>query len=205
MITNIYITTLFSAILISGIAEPGPKHSFVDFLQDYLDIKYSNTDFNEYLYVSVKKQRLYHIRKANVVGEYIVSTAKQGVGSNENSKMTPSGLHTIKSKIGDDIPIGGVFEQRVHNGKIAQIENRPISTGSDDITTRIIWLTGEEKGLNQGGKFDSYARHIYIHGTPEEGLLGSPASHGCVRMKNEDIVKLYESITEGTPVIILNN
>jgi hypothetical protein len=201
---RIYVT-LLSAIITLGIGGSGPKYSFVNFLQDYLDIKYSGTDFNEYLYVSVKKQRLYHIRKADVVDEYIISTAINGVGSNKNSKMTPSGLHTIKSKIGDNVPIGGIFESRMYSGNIASIEKKPISTGKDDITTRIMWLTGEEKGINQGGEFDSYNRHIYIHGTSEEGLLGSPASHGCVRMKNEDIMKLYEKITEGTAVIILNN
>jgi L,D-transpeptidase-like protein len=185
--------------------EKKPKRHFVSFLNDYLSIKYYGKQFDEYVYVSVKKQMLYHIKNNEVVAEYPVSTAKNGVGNTKGSEKTPSGLHSISEKYGDNIPLGGILASRTYNGNIASIEEKPISTGSDDVTTRILWLNGEEPGLNSGGHTDSKERLIYIHGTPEEGLIGTPSSHGCIRMKNADVVELYKNISVGIYVIILNN
>ena len=82
---------------------------------------------------------------------------------------------------------------------------KPIETGEDAITTRVLTLEGLENGINKGGELDSYGRHIYIHGTAEEGLIGQPASHGCVRMRNEDVIDLFNRVDKGLKVIILNN
>ena len=182
-----------------------PKHAFVGFLQDYLALKYSGRDFNEYLYVSIKKQRLYHIQQKEVMGEYVISPPDKGAGAEQHSEKTPTGLHSINNKIGDGVPPGGIFINRSYSGKTTRIYTDRTSTGNDEVTTRILWLAGEEQGVNKGGDKDSYARHIYIHGTPEEGLLGAPASHGCIRMKNNEVIELYQHASKGMYVIILNN
>ena len=93
---------------------------------------------------------------------------------------------------------------RVFYGQIATIYNDISRSKTDDVTTRILWLSGEEKDINKGGDVDSYQRFIYIHGTSEEGRLGTPASHGCIRMKNKDILELYNKIAVGTKVLILD-
>ncbi|MEE9575358.1 MAG: L,D-transpeptidase [Gammaproteobacteria bacterium] len=188
-----------------GIQPNPPKRTFVNFLQDYLTIKYAERSFGEYLYVSVKKQKLFHIRDMQIISEYVISTARNGVGSESNSEKTPSGLHSIFRKIGDGVPMTGVFVNRSYSGSTAGISTRKLSSETDDVTTRIMWLAGEEDGVNKGGNIDSKSRNIYIHGTPEEGLLGTPASHGCIRMGNADVISLYNAVREGTYVIILNN
>ena len=104
----LYLCALFSGKQFSG-EDDGttkPKLAFVGFLQDYLALKYSDRDFNEYLYVSIKKQRLYHIRQKEVVGEYVISTSQNGAGAELHSEQTPTGLHSINKKIGDGVPAG---------------------------------------------------------------------------------------------------
>ena len=88
--------------------------------------------------------------------------------------------------------------------KIAKIHNDSSRSKTDDVTTRVLWLSGEEDGINKGGNVDSYQRYIYIHGTSEEGRLGIPASHGCIRMKNFEVVELFNKIALGTKVLILD-
>lgn len=175
------------------------------FLSEYLKLKYPDKDFSTYLYVSVKHQKLYVIKNDSVIKNYIVSTAKKGVGNEFNSEKTPLGLHSIKRKIGDDVPLGGILETRVYNGKKAVIFNDKTKADGDYVTTRILWLDGEEIGLNKGRNVDSYNRFIYIHGTPEEGYIGEPASHGCIRMRNAEVIELYDIVNEGTPILILKN
>lgn len=177
----------------------------MDFLMEYVDLKYPTQQFESFVYVGIQRQKLYYIEKNKVLAEYTVSTSKHGFGNVANSFRTPDGLHTIFEKIGDNQPMGTIFTNRVSTGKIADIEKKPISSGRDEITSRIITLIGEEPGINKGGSVDSYARCIYIHGTPEEGLLGQPASHGCIRMSNEDVIDFYGKIKPGTKVLILNN
>lgn len=101
--------------------------------------------------------------------------------------------------------MGGRFESRVYTGKTAPIYSDTTRSLTDDVTSRILWLHGEESGINKGRRVDSFKRLIYIHGTSEEGRLGTPASHGCIRMKNEDVIELYSLVEEGTPVLILKN
>jgi len=92
---------------------------------------------------------------------------------------------------------------RVYSGKIAEILTDKTNAKKDYVTSRIMWLQGEEPGINKGRNMDSYNRYIYIHGTPEEGFIGQPASHGCIRMKNKDVIELFELVEEGTHLLVL--
>mgnify|MGYP001115360353 FL=1 len=172
---------------------------------EYLSIKYPNQSFQNFIYVGVKRQELDLYLNGNHIISYPVSTSMHGAGTKAGSDMTPIGLHKIKGKFGSDVPIGGILKARKYTGNIASIQTNPVKTGEDAITTRVLTLEGLENGINKGGQLDSYGRHIYIHGTAEEGLIGQPASHGCVRMRNEDVIDLFNRIDKGLKVIILNN
>jgi hypothetical protein len=161
-------------------------------------------EYNELLYVSIKKQKLYHIINNIIIDQYIISSAKKGIGNIRNSDKTPTGLHFIKEKHGHKTPINGRMIARNFEGEIATIFTDSTTSKTDDITSRILWLSGLEQGINKGGNVDSYQRYIYIHGTSEEGKLGIPASHGCIRMKNKDVIKLFNKVNEGTKVLILD-
>ena len=157
----------------------------------------------EMIFISIEKQKLYYIKNKIIIQEYIISSAELGVGNIQGSNKTPLGLHKIKQKFGDETPENGRMIGRVFYGNIATIIHDTSRSKTDDITSRILWLDGQEKGYNKGGNVDSYARYIYIHGTSEEGRLGTPSSHGCIRMKNKDIIELYDKIKLGTLVLIL--
>jgi len=163
----------------------------------------SNQTFEEILFVSVKEQKLYHIKNNKIIKEYIISSSAYGTGSEAGSNKTPLGLHKVKQKYGEKTPINGRMVGRVFYGEIATIYTDDSKSKADDITSRIFWLEGLEKEKNKGRGIDSYKRYIYIHGTSEEGLLGSPASHGCIRMKNKEVIDLYSLIEVGTLVLIL--
>lgn len=156
-----------------------------------------------YLVIDVATQAAILCRGGEPVQEYPVSTAARGTGCRNDSYQTPTGLHRIAEKHGDDQPPGMIFEGRVATGRIAAIEHGDKDTGLDLITSRILWLDGMEPGLNRGNDVDSYARYIYLHGTNEEGRLGKPVSHGCIRMSNRDIIALYGQVDVDTPVIIV--
>jgi lipoprotein-anchoring transpeptidase ErfK/SrfK len=172
---------------------------------DYIAVRYPNQKIKKFIYVGVKRQKIYLISDTTVLLEYSVSTSKYGIGSEKHSEKTPLGLHKIDSKFGAEVPNGGIIKGKSYTGKMATIITEAKSGKTDEITTRAIRLTGIEKGLNKGGNKDSYERDIYIHGTPEEGLIGQPASHGCVRMKNADVITLFDNVDEDTYVLILNN
>jgi len=155
-----------------------------------------------YAVVAIGAQRLYMMQDGRLLKAYPVSTSAFGPGAQEGSNQTPLGLHKVKEKFGDDEPQGMVFKARKPTGRVAEIISEPKDIPQDDVTTRILWLDGMEPGVNQGGKVDSYKRFIYIHGTPEEGLIGRPASHGCVRMLNADVVDVFNKLPEGTLVYI---
>ena len=189
----------FNLILISFI-------SISTFAQDAIIKKaesYLAEDFQELVFISIKKQKLYHIKNNKIVNKYIISSSKYGVGNQEGSNKTPLGLHKIKEKHGEKTPINGRMIGRIFYGNIAEIYTDKTESKTDDITTRILWLEGLEKGKNLGPGIDSYERYIYIHGTSEEGKLGEPASNGCIRMKNKDIFDLYKRLEVGTLVLIL--
>ena len=191
---------LFIYLLFSFSAD----ESIIDRVNNYCEEKKGKT-YDEILFVSVKEQMMYHIVENTIVKEYLVSTAKKGVGNQKNSDMTPHGLHYIKEKYGSETPQNGRMIGRVFYGQIAKIYYDTTSSKTDDITSRILWLSGIEKDINKDGNVDSYNRYIYIHGTSEEGKIGSPASNGCIRMLNNDIIELYAKIKIGTKVLILDN
>lgn len=152
--------------------------------------------------MSVPDQKLFLYRAGRLEKTYPVSTSRYGVGNEAGSNKTPLGVHCIKQKIGGGAPLGTVFKGRRNTGQVTPIVPDPITTSDDLITTRILWLAGLEPGVNRGEGIDSYARYIYIHGTHEEGLIGRPASHGCVRMTNRDVAELYDQMQEDDLVLI---
>ncbi|MFI5203682.1 MAG: L,D-transpeptidase family protein [Flavobacteriales bacterium] len=177
----------------------------VDFLKDYCQVKYPKTSFSSFIYIGIKRQQLYLVENWKIVERYDVSTSRKGAGFEKDSEKTPWGLHCITQLIGKDVPHAGILQGAHFSGKIATIETGPVSTGKDEITSRAMRLDGMEPGLNKGGKNDSYARDIYIHGTTEEGLIGTASSHGCIRMRNSDIISLFTKCRLQLPVLLLNN
>ena len=153
--------------------------------------------------VNISTQQLFLLKKGNIDEIYSVSTSVYGTGSEENSFKTPLGKHKISEKIGDGLPEGAILKGRRWTGAIANIIKEPIDTEFDVVTSRILWLTGLEEGKNQGPGVDSKSRYIYIHGTAEEGLIGKPASDGCVRMYNVDVITLFNKVDTNTQVLII--
>lgn len=156
-----------------------------------------------FIIVDASDQRLYLFERNQLKFEFPVSTSAVGVGSAEGSNRTPLGLHRIAEKFGDGEPIGMIFKARQPTGKLAAIQTKPIKGDGDDVTTRIMWLQGMQPGINEGKGVDSHARYIYIHGTPEEGLIGRPESHGCIRMNNTQVIELFNQVPVGTLVDII--
>ena len=152
--------------------------------------------------VDISDQRLYLIDNSKIIESYPISSSKYGEGSIENSFKTPLGKHIIKEKIGKGVPINTIFLAREDTHQKAQIIRSLDDSNDDYVTSRILWLDGLEVGINKGEGVDSYSRYIYIHGTHEEGLIGQKASHGCIRMFNNDVVKLYDIVNKGTKVYI---
>jgi lipoprotein-anchoring transpeptidase ErfK/SrfK len=149
------------------------------------------------LKVVISEQKMYLYENAALVKTYPISTSKFGIGNREGSFKTPLG-----KKIGQDLPVNTILKDRKNTGKIALIKTNPEEHGEDVITSRILWLKGLEPGLNKGKNVDSFKRFIYIHGTASEGMIGRPASNGCIRMRNEDVIDLFERVQEKTPVLI---
>jgi len=134
---------------------------------------------------------------------YRVSTARNGVGCEKNSGCTPLGGHIIRAKIGSDAPENTVFVGRRATGEIWTPQLAARYPERDWILTRILWLSGTELGKNRLGNVDSMQRYIYIHGTPDTEPMGLPCSHGCVRMRNADVVELFDLVDVGTSVVIV--
>ena len=176
--------------------------------------KYPNILADQYLLVSPKDQKLLYISNKTIKLLYPVSTSKFGLGCLNDSFKTPLGLHSIIEKIGDKMPIFTIFKGRktIKNNltlqdlyKDVDTLNKHFKEHQDVITSRILRLKGEEKNINEGGNVDSYSRYIYIHGTAHEDQIGSKASHGCIRMNNQDIIDLFDKCPENMFVLILNN
>lgn len=154
--------------------------------------------------VDLRLQRLDLLEGDRVLASYPVSTAAKGAGEEEGSEQTPRGLHEIRARIGADAPTGAVFVGRRPTGEICTPEMVRAEPEKDWILTRILWLRGLERGKNRLGDVDSMRRHIYIHGTPHEAALGTPASHGCIRMRSADVIELFHSVEPGMPVEIVD-
>lgn len=137
-----------------------------------------------------------------VKARYAVSTAANGAGCEKDSGCTPLGEHVVRAKIGASLPANTVFVGRRPTGEICTPELMAQFPERDWILTRILWLSGKEVGKNRLGNVDTMQRYIYIHGTPDSVEMDTPDSHGCVRMRNADIIQLFDMVPVGTPVLI---
>jgi lipoprotein-anchoring transpeptidase ErfK/SrfK len=165
---------LLFALLLASCAAPDTQHQIV---------------------VSTREQKLALVDRGNVLAMYPVSTSKFGLGDWRGSRFTPLGKLQVAQKIGDKAPPGTVFKDRRRTGEIVA----PNSPGRDPIVTRILWLRGLE-----AQNANAFSRDIYIHGTPEEQRIGTPASYGCIRMRSSDIIQLYDIVGTGVAVTIVN-
>ena len=152
--------------------------------------------------IDIPAQTLLLRTTANSEKTYSVSTAENGPGEENGSFCTPRGRHVIRAKIGHSMPLDSVFVGRRPTGEVYTPEMRANYPGRDWILTRILWLNGCEPGFNRLGSVDTMRRYIYIHGSPEDVEMGLPGSHGCIRMRNSDIVELFDLVACGTPVEI---
>jgi lipoprotein-anchoring transpeptidase ErfK/SrfK len=152
-------------------------------------------DTRHQIVVSTCEQKLAVIDRGNVLAIYPVSTSKFGLGDWRGSRFTPLGKLEIAQKVGDNAPPGAVFKDRRRTGEVVA----PDSPGRDPIVTRILWLRGLE-----AQNANAFSRDIYIHGTPEERRIGTPASYGCIRMRSSDIIQLYDIVGTGAAVTIVN-
>ncbi|MFV1993646.1 MAG: L,D-transpeptidase family protein [Acidiferrobacterales bacterium] len=132
-----------------------------------------------------------------------VSTASNGAGETADSEKTPRGEHIIRAKIGAGQAVNTIFVGRRTTGEKYSPGLRKLHPDRDWILTRILWLSGTEPGKNRLGKRDTMRRFIYIHGAPADDEMGIPGSHGCIKMKNEDVIKLFDLVAAGTPVTIV--
>lgn len=157
---------------------------------------------DRYIQVDLQRQELRLLSGDSCIETYPVSTARNGAGESQGSGCTPRGLHRIRLKIGDGQPLNSVFVGRRPTGEIYTPELAAANPERDWILTRILWLTGLEPGRNRGGSVDTLRRFIYIHGTPDSEPMGQAASHGCIRMRNRELIRLYDQVSVGTLVEI---
>ena len=145
--------------------------------------------------VSVPDQTLALVNDGVVIARYRVSTSKFGLGDRSGTFATPLGTMAVASKIGANAPLGAVFKNRRMTGEVLP----PNAPGRDPIVTRILWLRGLERA-----NAHAFNRNIYIHGTPEERLIGRPASYGCIRMRSRDVAQLFNAVPVGTRIQVSN-
>ena len=154
--------------------------------------------------ISMAEQRLTLLEGRRTVAVYPVSTARNGPGERRGSGCTPRGWHRIRIKIGAGLPVNAVLVGRRPTGEIYSPELAARYPERDWILTRILWLTGLESGFNRGGGGDTLRRFIYIHSCPDTAPMGVPLSHGCIRMRNQDLLDLFERVAVGDRVLIVN-
>jgi hypothetical protein len=156
------------------------------------------------LLVRISTQTLQFFRAGQLVRSFAISTSKRPPSNMKGSLGTPRGLHQIAERMGAGQPAGMVFKGRVPLGRhFSEFEEDPSDKGNL-ITTRILWLSGLEPAINQGGDVDTYNRYVYIHGTNREAHIGQPQSGGCVLMRNLDIIELYDEVRTGDRVLIVD-
>ncbi len=152
--------------------------------------------------ISIAEQRLQLREGRHVLMDVVVSTALNGPGEQRGSECTPRGWHQIRAMIGADAALGTVFVGRRPSGEIYTPALRVQYPRRDWILTRILWLSGLERGRNRLGMVDTQRRYVYIHGCPDDDVLGLPGSHGCVKMRNREVVALFDLVEAGTRVWI---
>ncbi len=154
------------------------------------------TDNRHRMILSVADQKMIVLRDGKPLSSYSVSTSKFGLGDRPGSYATPLGVLRIKEKIGHGLPAGAVFKSRKPTGEVLPVD----APGRDPIVTRILWLEGlDERNRN------AYRRYIYIHGTPEERNVGRPVSYGCIRMRSQDVIELFETVGLNSKILITPN
>ena len=162
----------------------------------------SRDDAAPRLVVSLTRQTLELLDDDQVLARYAISTSRHGPGEQCNSQCTPRGLHRIRARIGAGLPAGAVLVGRRPTGEIHDAALARRYPHRDWILTRILWLCGCEPGRNRWGDVDSMRRYIYIHGTPDHEVMGVPFSHGCIRMRNNEVMDLFDRVNVGTLVDI---
>lgn len=167
-----------------------------------------------HILISVQAQRLYvfdpepkrvewdPLPQRSPRGEFMVSTSRNGTGQEQGSFKTPLGRHLIRAKIGKGAALNTVFVGRRPTGEIWTPDLAASSPSRDWILTRILWLSGLEPGRNRLGRVDTMRRYVYIHGSPPNVVMGEPGSIGCIRMRNQDIIDLFDLVPYGTTVDI---
>ena len=203
---KIYLIIIFFFLSLFSYYSQNTKEEIIsELIVDYISSKYSKEKLDNFIYIGLKRQRLY-LFEDNIISKiYKVSTSSKGAGNEISSYKTPLGLHCIYEKIGDNAPIGTLFINKRNTNKIVKIDSLTTYQNKDEITTRLISLMGKELNINKGGSVDTFKRGIYIHGTSNEKTIGQPSSHGCIRMKNNDIVELFNSVDKQIPVFLFNN
>lgn len=166
-----------------------------------LQQKYKIPTSKTLLIVDINTQKITGFKNKQLLFSYPVSTASKGSGQKAGSYQTPLGLHRIQRKIGQGAARGMIFKGRVATGET--FDPNTHDPEGDWVTSRILHLKGLEKGLNAGPGIDSYRRLIYIHGTPFEDKIATPSSKGCIRMKNLDVIRLFEKVKKGDWVLIV--
>ena len=157
---------------------------------------------DNYIHIKLSEQRLRLWENGAVVREYPVSTAANGPGEQAGSEKTPRGWHRIRAKIGAGCESGTVFVARRPTGERYSPALAAANPQRDWILTRILWLCGEQPGKNRLGNVDTMQRFIYIHGCPDSKPMGKPGSHGCVRMRDQDVIELFDRVAPGLAVLI---
>ncbi|WP_415901108.1 L,D-transpeptidase family protein [Neptuniibacter sp. QD48_11] len=152
--------------------------------------------------VSIARQTLELSSGTKLLQSYAISTALNGPGEQKNSGCTPRGRHYIRAMIGSDAQENAVFVGRRQTGEIYSQELADAYPNRDWILTRIMWLSGLEIGRNRLGEVDTMQRYVYIHGTPDTEPMGVAKSHGCIRMRNSDLIQLFSKVSAGTSVLI---
>lgn len=155
--------------------------------------------------INITRQKLSAFYRDNLIKAYPISTAAKGIGNEKGSYRTPLGKHLVRAKIGKGLPSGAIFVARRWTGETYDDSLAEKFPRRDWILSRILWLCGCEPGVNRFGSVDTMARYIYIHGTPDTYLLGSPVSHGCIRLSNADVIELFDMLELSTSVNIIKD
>lgn len=150
--------------------------------------------------IDISQQQLRCWQGLTLGYECSISSGEAGVGQQEGSGQTPQGWHYVRAAIGDGLPDNAVFRGRRWTREVFSAELAALKPDRDWILTRILWLCGLEVGINRGGNVDSQRRYIYLHGTPPDQPMGVPASHGCIRLRNNDLLTVFQLALPGTPV-----
>lgn len=154
------------------------------------------------LKVAIQTQQMSVYENDHLIKQFLISTAKNGPGERYGSEKTPRGWHVIRAKIGEGYPINAVFKGRRFTGEIYSSSLKATNPNRDWILTRIFWLSGLEVGKNRLGDVDTMRRYVYIHGAPDDCPMGIPGSKGCIRMRNQDLLELFQDIPVGTKILI---